>query len=56
MPADEIYPFNISENDIIKLSVLFNQNTGGERIGYLEWNSGIGGAKDCKQYGIISYK
>ena len=56
IPAVEFYPFTIADNDIMKISVLFNQNDGNQRIGYLEWNSGIGGNKDPKQYGIVSYK
>ena len=56
IPKNEFYQFNIEENDCIKLSVLFNQNKGGKRIGYLEWSSGIGGAKSAKQYGIINYR
>lgn len=56
LSADELYPFNITENDVIKMSLLFNQNKGGTRIGYLEWSSGIGASKNSKQYGIISYK
>ena len=56
IPAAEIYPFNIAENETLKMSVLFNQNREGKRVGYLEWNSGIGASKNPKEYGIISYK
>lgn len=56
IPAAEFYPFSIAENSVLKLSLLFNQNDGKERTGYLEWNSGIGGTKNPKQYGIISYR
>lgn len=56
IPSAEIYPFSIADSDVLKLSVLFNQHDGTGRIGYLEWNSGIGGGKNPKQYGIISYK
>ena len=56
LPIDEIYPFKPSDNDCMKFSILFNQNKNSERIGYLEWSSGIGAQKSAKQYGIISYK
>lgn len=56
IPISELYPFNPSESKLLKMSFLFNQNKGAQRIGYTEWSSGIGGTKDAKQYGIIRYR
>lgn len=56
IPISELYPFKPAENKLIKMSFLFNQNKAAQRIGYLEWASGIGATKNARQYGIIRYR
>ena len=47
----------IKENKDAKIgySDMVNANDGGARLGWLEWSSGIGGAKDANQFGTLSF-
>jgi len=47
----------IKENKNAKIgySDMVNANDGGARLGWLEWSSGIGGAKDANQFGTLTF-
>ena len=47
----------IKENKDAKIgySDMVNANDGGARLGWLEWSSGIGGAKDANQFGTLTF-
>lgn len=49
----ELYPYMPDTTKPIFVSLLVNNNNGNGRLGYLEWASGIGGAKNVSQYGKI---
>jgi len=47
----------IKENKDAKIgySDMVNANDGGARLGWLEWSSGIGAAKDANQFGTLTF-
>ncbi len=51
----ELYPYVYNANKPMYLSLLVNANDGNGRIGWLEWSSGIGNAKDTGLYGKIVF-
>jgi hypothetical protein len=51
----ELYPYVYNANNPMYLSLLVNANDGNGRIGWLEWSSGIGNAKDTGLYGKIVF-
>lgn len=52
MPFDEVYPYS-PEQGSLKFSMLINNNDTNERVGYLEWGSGIGKTKNTAHYGKL---
>lgn len=46
LPWSELYPMKMAAGDSLSFSMLVNDNDGAGRKGYIEWGSGIGGAKD----------
>lgn len=51
---DDLYPFSYLPGQPMRFALLVNNNDGKDRAGYLEWASGIGGAKDPAQYGTLT--
>lgn len=52
----ELYPYHFGEGTPLYVSLLANANDGNGRIGYLEWSSGIGAAKDPGLFGEILFE
>lgn len=50
LPWSEIYPIQAAANQALSFSMLVNDNDGSGRRGYIEWGSGIGGAKDSSLF------
>ncbi len=54
VPISELYPMEHPlTSDCLRLSVLVNNNDSYGRMGYLEWSSGIGSAKNPSLYGAL---
>lgn len=52
--ASELFPFVFSAGKAIRFSLLINNNDGKGRSSYLEWASGIGGAKNPAAFGTLT--
>ncbi|RTE10395.1 fibronectin type III domain-containing protein [Paenibacillus whitsoniae] len=52
----ELYPYVVDVTQPMYLSLLVNDNDGGGRLGWLEWASGIGNAKDTSLFGKIEWE
>ncbi|BBH22310.1 hypothetical protein Back11_36550 [Paenibacillus baekrokdamisoli] len=50
LPWSELYPIQSGADRTISFSMLVNDNDGTGRKGYIEWGSGIGGAKDSSLF------
>nr|WP_246362648.1 DNRLRE domain-containing protein [Paenibacillus alba] len=50
MPWREFEPILPTAGNVISFSMLVNENDAGSREGYIEWGSGIGGAKDPTKF------
>ncbi|MFD3261720.1 S-layer homology domain-containing protein [Paenibacillus lentus] len=50
LPWSEVYPIRAAVNQTLSFSMLVNDNDGAGRKGYIEWGSGIGGAKDSSLF------
>ena len=52
--ASELYPFSLEQQPRVRFSLLVNNNDGKGRAAWIEWGSGIGGAKDPCRYGNLT--
>lgn len=50
MPWRELEPIQPAADSVISFSFLLNENDTGQRDGFIEWGSGIGGTKDPALY------
>jgi hypothetical protein len=55
LPWKELAPVNPAVDHAVSLSIVVNDNDGNGREGYIEWGSGVGGAKDPGKFRAVEF-